>query len=65
MDSNTNTQHKLLCIKSSTKSQKALTIQGNIAVYLDMNKAFDTVNKNKLLLTNIPNTIIKFIANYI
>ena len=37
----------------------------SVAVALDMSKAFDTVNKNKLILTNISNTIIKFIANYI
>ena len=40
-----------------------------ITVALDMSKAFDTININtlirKLLQTNIPGTIIKFIANYI
>ena len=40
-----------------------------ITVALDMNKAFDTINihtlMRKLLQTNIPGTIIKFIANYI
>ena len=40
-----------------------------IAIALDMSKAFDTVHlhklTNKLLNTNIPNTIIKFISNYI
>ena len=40
-----------------------------IAVELDMSKAFDTINIHtlirKLLQTNIPATIIKFIANYI
>ena len=40
-----------------------------IAVALDMSKAFDTINIHtlirKLLHTNIPGTIIKFIANYI
>ena len=40
-----------------------------VAVALDMSKAFDTVNIHKLIhkltLTNIPNIIIKFIANYI
>ena len=40
-----------------------------ITVALDMSKAFDTVNIltliRKLLQTNIPGTIIKFIANYI
>ena len=40
-----------------------------ITVALDMNKAFDTINIHtlirKLLQTNIPGTIIKFIANYI
>ena len=40
-----------------------------ITVALDMSKAFDTINIHtlirKLLQTNIPDTIIKFIANYI
>ena len=40
-----------------------------ITVALDVNKAFDTINIHtlirKLLQTNIPGTIIKFIANYI
>ena len=38
-----------------------------ITVALDMSKAFDTINIliRKLLQTNIPDTIIKFIANYI
>ena len=40
-----------------------------ITVGLDMTKAFDTINIHtlirKLLQTNIPGTIIKFIANYI
>ena len=40
-----------------------------ITIALDMSKAFDTVNKHtlnrKLLQTNIPGAIIKFIANYI
>ena len=40
-----------------------------ITVALDMSKAFDTMNIHtlirKLLQTNIPGTIIKFIANYI
>ena len=40
-----------------------------ITVAFDMNKAFDTINIHtlirKLLQTNIPGTIIKFIANYI
>ena len=40
-----------------------------ITVALDMNKAFDTINIHtvirKLLQTNIPGTIIMFIANYI
>ena len=39
--------------------------QRTVAVALDMSKAFDTVNIHKLTLTNIPNIIIKFIANYI
>ena len=41
----------------------------NNTVALDMSKAFDTINIHtlirKLLQTNIPGTIIKFIANYI
>ena len=40
-----------------------------ITVALDMSKAFDTIHIHtlirKLLQTNIPGTIIKFIANYI
>ena len=40
-----------------------------ITVALDMSKAFDTINIHtlirKLIQTNIPSTIIKFIANYI
>ena len=40
-----------------------------ITVALDVSKAFDTINIHtlirKLLQTNIPGTIIKFIANYI
>ena len=40
-----------------------------ITVALDMSKAFDTINIHtlirRLLQTNIPGTIIKFIANYI
>ena len=40
-----------------------------ITVALDMSQAFDTINIHtlirKLLQTNIPGTIIKFIANYI
>ena len=40
-----------------------------ITVALDMSKAFDTINIHtlirKLLQTNIPGTIIKYIANYI
>ena len=40
-----------------------------ITVALDMNKAIDTVNihtlTHKLHQTNIPHTIIKYIANYI
>ena len=40
-----------------------------ITVALDMSKAFDTINIHtlirKLLQTNIPDTVIKFIANYI
>ena len=39
-----------------------------ITVALDMSKAFDTINIHtiirKMLQTNIPGTIIKFIANY-
>ena len=41
----------------------------SITVALDMSKAFDTINIHtlirKLLQTNIPGTLVKFIANYI
>ena len=44
-------------------------LQRTVALALDMSKAFDTVNIHKIIhkltLTNIPNIIIKFIANYI
>ena len=43
--------------------------QCTVTVALDMSKAFDTINIyrliHKLTQTNIPNIIIKFIANYI
>ena len=39
--------------------------QRTVAVTLDMCKAFDTVNIHKLTLTNIPNIIFKFKANYL
>ena len=43
--------------------------QCTVAVALNVSKAFDTVNIHKLIhkltLTNIPNIIITFIANYI
>ena len=43
--------------------------QRTVAVALDMSKALDTVSIHKLIhtltLTNIPNIIIKFIANYL
>ena len=35
-----------------------------VVVALNMSWAFDTVNIHKLILTNIPNIFIKFIANY-
>ena len=38
--------------------------QCTVTVALDMSKVFDTVNIHKLTLTNIPNIIIKFMANY-
>ena len=70
MDSNIliKTQHTLLCITSITKSKKGFNNprqHHTVPVALNMSKAFDTVNKNKLILTNIQNTIIKFKANYI
>ena len=34
-----------------------------VAVALDMSKVFDAVSINELILTNIPKTIINFIAN--
>ena len=36
--------------------------QCTVTVALKINKVFDTVNIHKLILTNIPNIIIKFIA---
>ena len=58
-----------------TKQHRSKRVQPNgspartITVILDMSKAFDTINIHtlirKLLQTNIPGTIIKFIANYI
>ena len=39
--------------------------QRTVAVVLNMSRVFDTVNIYKLTLTNTPNIIIKFIANYI
>ena len=38
-------------------------LPSTVAVALDMSKAFDTINIHKLTLTNIPNIIIKFIAD--
>ena len=52
-----------------TKGFNPRPLQCTVAVILDMSKAFDTVNICKLIhkftLTNMPSTIIKFIANYI
>ena len=49
-------------------STKWLLHARTITVALDMSKAFDTINMHtlirKLLQTNIPCTLIKFIANY-
>jgi hypothetical protein len=48
---------------------KKAPLERTILVSLDMSKAFDTVNihslVNKLHGTSTPNTLIKFIANYI
>ena len=46
-----------------TKGFKNPRQHHTVAVALDMSKAFETVNENKLVPTNIPNTIVKFIAN--
>ena len=72
MDSNINTQHTCFpqhLAPNHKRFQQSRPPQCTVAVALDMNKAFDTVNIHKLIhkltLTNIPNIIIKFIANYI
>ena len=67
MDININTQHTLhnICHQITKGFNNPRPPQRIIAVALDMNKAFDTVNICKLTLTNILNIIIKFIANYI
>ena len=39
--------------------------QRTVAVALNISKVFDTLNIHKLTITNIPNIIIKFVANYI
>ena len=65
MDSNINTQDILHNIfHQITKCFKNPRQHHTVAVAWDMSKAFDTVNKNKIILANITN-IIKFIANYI
>ena len=50
-------------------STKWLPLREQITVTLDMRKTFDTINIHtlirKLLQTNIPGIIIKFITNYI
>ena len=72
MTLNINTQHTLLCTTSATKSQKLLTIQGSpmhCSCSFEYEQGTLHINihklKHKLTLTNIPNIIIKFIANYI
>ena len=68
MDSNINTQHTI-CHQITKGFNNSRPPQGTAATALDMSKVFDTVNIHKLIhkltLTNIPNIIIKFIANYI
>ena len=54
-----------ICHQTTTGFNNPKPPQRTVAVTLDMNKAFDTVNKHKLTLTNIPSIIIKFKANYI
>ena len=62
------TTHTLNNTVANGLNQMAPTAR-TITVALDMSKAFDTINIHtlirKLLQTNIPGTIIKFIANYI
>ena len=60
--------HKINDIITSGFNQKQPP-QRTITAAIDMSKAFDTVNIHKLLhklaQTTIPNTILKFISNYI
>ena len=68
------TQHSTVTALHTLNNTVAKGVQPNGSpcantVALDMSKAFDTINIHtlirKLLQTNIPGTIIKFIANYI
>ena len=72
---NTSTQHSTVTALHTVNNTVAKGFNQmapparTITVALDMSKAFDTINIHtlirKLLQTNIPDTIIKFIANYI
>ena len=66
------TQHSTVTALNNTVAKRFNQMTPHartITVALDMNKAFDTITMHtlfkKLLQTNIPGTIIKFIANYI
>ena len=67
MNSNINIQHTLWTITKGFYNPRPL--RSTVAVALDMRKAFDTLNVNKIIhkraLTNSPNIINKFKANYI
>jgi hypothetical protein len=56
-------------MKKITEGFNKMKPERTVLVALDMSKAFDTINIHKLIQkmmkTEIPNTIIKFIANYI
>ena len=54
-----------ICHQIAKGFNNSRPLQCTIVVVLNMSKAFDTVNIHKFTLTNIPNTIIKFIASYI
>ena len=54
-----------LCHQITTGFNNPRPPQRTVAVTLNMSRVFDTVSIHKLTLTNIPNIIIKFIANYI
>ena len=65
MDSNIHTGLHNICNQIMGGFNNPRPPQHTLAIALDMSKLFDAVNIHKPKLTNIPNTIIKFIENYI